>query len=273
MTILTDLFYQVFGTAVDWRTTIVEALKKHAEAALSHPLPPELPDRVASIDWPAFAESWRATYVKLTRGKPGSGSDHAKRPYKSVDEHYHDSLKEMLQQHELQDLWSANEVTKISKTWHYLEAWPDSSSGVNALNNLGLQTCTLSNGDVALLKDMADFAHLPWTHIFSSENFGVFKPSKEVYLGGVEKLGLQPDQCAMVAAHLTDLWHARKYGLKTIYIERQQEEGWDEQRVAKAKEDGWVDIWVALSDGEDEKHSFLELARILSINDSENATK
>ena len=68
----------------------------------------------------------------------------------------------------------------------------------------------------------------------------------------------------MVAAHLTDLRSARKCGLKTIYVEREQEEGWTKERVNETKKEGWVDIWVGLEDGEGERRSFLELARILA---------
>ncbi|KAJ6070732.1 hypothetical protein N7467_012051 [Penicillium canescens] len=263
---LKALFFDVFGTTVDWRSSVVGTLRKHTDAALERlgdSLSPDLRVRVAQADWPAFAEAWRLTYVKFTRGYPHSGDGQP--PFKTVDQHYYESLVKMLEQHGFDGLWLDDEVTEISRVWHTLDGWSDAAAGLEALNNMGLQTCTLSNGNISLLEDMAEYAKLPWTHIFSSEHFGAYKPSKEVYLGAVEKVGFQPEECAMVAAHLTDLYHAKKYGLRTIYIERELEEGWDAERVAKAKDDGWVDIWISLGDGEKGKQGFLELTKILAF--------
>lgn len=266
------MFLQVFGTAVNWRLTVTETLQTHAKAAVSGSscsFSSPFRERAVNTNWPDFAEAWRTTYVKLTRGidqPPSDSNGSTKAVYKTVDQHYRESLVVLLLQYELQDLWPANELDEISKVWHYLVAWPNSPAGLSALNGLGFQTCTLSNGNISLLEDMSKFANLPWIHVFSSEHFGAYKPSKEVYLGAVEKLGLRPEECTMVASHLTDLWHARKYGLKTIYVEREQEEGWNDERVAKAKQDQWVDIWVTLGDGAEEKKGFLELARVLACN-------
>ena len=194
--------------------------------------------------------------------QPSSGEISA--PFKTVDQHHHDSLVSLIEGYQLDGLWTKDEITNISRIWHFLIPWPDSSHGLQALNGLGLQTCTLSNGNVSLLSDMAAFAHLPWTHIFSSEHFGAYKPSPEVYLGAVKKLGLQPDECAMVAAHLGDLKAAQECGLKTIYVEREQEESWSKEEIDAAKIEDWMDLWVGLEDGEDGKRGFLEVARQLT---------
>jgi len=185
-------------------------------------------------------------------------------PFKTVDQHHYDSLKSLLEYHELTGLWSEDEIGQISRIWHFLVPWPDSAEGLQALKDLGIQVCTLSNGNVSLQEDLAKFAHLPWTHIFSSEHFGAYKPSPEVYLGAVEKLGLQPGDCAMVASHLADLEAARGCGLKTIYTERKQEEAWTEEEQVTTRKAGWVDVWVGLNDGEAGKGGFLEVARRLA---------
>ena len=192
-----------------------------------------------------------------------SSGEHAA-PFKAVDQHHHDSLVSLIKDHHLEGLWGEDEISKISRIWHFLIPWPDSPHGLQALNELGLQTCTLSNGNLSLLKDMAEFARLPWTHIFSSEHFGAYKPSPEVYLGAAKKLGLQPGECAMVAAHLGDLKVARECGLKTIYVEREHEESWDKEKIEAATAEGWTDFWVGLEDGEDGKRGFLEVARRLT---------
>jgi 2-haloacid dehalogenase len=109
-------------------------------------------------------------------------------------------------------------------------------------------TCTLSNGNLSLLGDLRTFTGIPFTHLFSAELFGTYKPSPKVYLGAAEKLNLLPRDCAMVAAHLNDLKAAKENGLQTIYIERAGED-WDEGEVQQAKDAGWVDLWITSKDG------------------------
>lgn len=119
---------------------------------------------------------------------------------------------------------------------------------------------TLSNGNLSLLNDLKTHAMMDFTHIFSAELFGTYKPSSEVYLGAVEKLGLQPSECAMVAAHLGDLAAAKANGLQAIYVERSGEEHWSEDKIAKAKEGGWVDLWVPL-----DSSGFITVAESLGV--------
>lgn len=123
-------------------------------------------------------------------------------------------------------------------------------------------TCTLSNGNVSLLSDLRTHSSIPFTHIFSAELFGTYKPSPRVYLGAAEKLQLPPGQCAMVAAHLNDLRAAKDNGLKTIYVERPGEEDWDQEQIEKAKQEGWVDLWIAAGDG---NKGFITVAEKLGI--------
>lgn len=192
-----------------------------------------------------------------------SDSGESNTPFKTVDQHHHDSLVTLLKEHDLKGLWNADEVSEISRIWHFLIPWPDTARGLQGLNDLGIETCTLSNGNVSLLKDMAKFAHLPWTHIFSSEHFGAYKPSPKVYSGAVKKLGLREEECAMVAAHLGDLKAAHECGLKTIYVEREQEESWTAEEIEAAKKEGWVGLWIGLDEG-DGKRGFLEVVRRLA---------
>lgn len=129
--------------------------------------------------------------------------------------------------------------------WHFLDPWPDSSNGLGLLNEK-FQTCTLSNGNTSLLQDLADHGKLPYKHIFSGEDFKAYKPSPKVYNGAAERLGLKTSDCALVAAHLNDLQAAKGCGYQTIYIERSQEEQWDQKEIEKAKE--WVDMWVSIDE-------------------------
>ena len=166
--------------------------------------------------------------------------------FKTVDDHHHDSLKDLLAKYRIDRLWTKGEVREISRIWHKLDPWSDSVDGLQAIKKRGLIVSALSYGNTSLLKDLKDPAKLPWSYIFSAEQFGVYKPNPAVYLGACERLGLEPGQCAMVSAHLSDLKAAKECGLQAIYIERPGEESWDAEQVQEAKESDWVTLWVGL---------------------------
>jgi len=120
---------------------------------------------------------------------------------------------------------------------------------------------------VSLLEDLRAYSGIPFTHIFSAELFGTYKPSPKVYLGGAEKLGLRPNECAMVAAHLADLKAAKENGLQTIYVERAGEEGWSEVQVKEARSAGWVDVWI---DDDQGNRGFITVAERLGVKLTDN---
>lgn len=90
--------------------------------------------------------------------------------------------------------------------------------------------------------------------------FEAYKPSPKVYLGAAKKLDLDPSQCAMVAAHLNDLQAAKQHGFRTIYVERRFEEDWDEEKVTRAKHEGWVDMWINI-----DERGFVTVAERLGV--------
>jgi 2-haloacid dehalogenase len=116
------------------------------------------------------------------------------------------------------------EVAELNRVWHRLAPWPDSVAGLQRLK-ARFPVCSLSNGNVSLLLDMARHAGLPWDTIFSAELFGHYKPDAEVYLGAARLLDLPPAQVLMVAAHPSDLRAAAACGLKTAYVPRPLERG------------------------------------------------
>jgi 2-haloacid dehalogenase len=116
------------------------------------------------------------------------------------------------------------EVAELNRVWHRLAPWPDSVAGLQRLKQR-FPVCTLSNGNVSLLLDMARHAGLPWDTIFSAELFGHYKPDPEVYLGAARLLDVPPEQVLMVAAHPSDLRAAAACGLKTAYVPRPLERG------------------------------------------------
>jgi len=242
------LFFDVFGTTVDWRSTVTKGLHARAQAALAARSDSTSSSQARSVassmseqDWGSFAQAWRTSYYEFTRrvaAQPGVA------PYKTIDEHHLDSLVELLRARRLTGLWSDAEVHDLSLIWHRLDPWPDTVAGIRALNAVGFQTSTLSNGNVKLLTDMAEYARLDWTHVLSAEMFSSYKPDPKVYLGAAERLGLKPEECGMVAAHMGDLDAARGCGFRTVYIERSREETWDAEKIARVRQEGWVDVWV-----------------------------
>ncbi|GAB7344507.1 hypothetical protein MBLNU457_2339t1 [Dothideomycetes sp. NU457] len=258
------LFFDVFGTCVDWRKSVTNALNESAEKALieSESISPTVREKAQQYTietWGEFAQEWRTTYYKFTR-------DLAKDPslsWKTVDDHHLESLRDILSSRGLMvsnqstgNLWTDDEIKYLSTVWHRLESWPDTNEGLKILGTK-YDTATLSNGNISLLNDMQAFSSMKFTHTFSSELFGSYKPNPAIYNGAAERLGLKQGQCVMVAAHLGDLEAAKGCGLRTIYVERPQEETYD---VAMAREKGFVDLWI-----KEDEDGFLGICRELGL--------
>ncbi|KAF4995772.1 hypothetical protein FDECE_12690 [Fusarium decemcellulare] len=249
------LTFDVFGTVVDWRSSVVEELYLRAFRKLSSDLPQHLKSRIESLteeDWGRFAQEWRRSYGAFTKN-----FDPEKDTWKNIDQHHHDSLVDLLKAWNLTGLYTPSEIESLSLVWHRLKPWSDSSDGIQKLGKTR-KTSTLSNGNVSLLGDLNDFGNLGFQVILSAEKFKAYKPNPAVYLGAAHELGVKPHEVAMVAAHLGDLQGARSCGLRTIYIERPREEDWgrDDERYQRAKE--WVDLWIT-----EEEYGFVALARKL----------
>lgn len=251
------LTFDVFGTVVDWRTSVVEeltlrAFRKRSSATISQ----DLKDRVAGFsddDWGNFAQEWRDSYKTFVRA-----FNPERDAWKSIDDHHYDSLVELLRTHGLDGLYSESELASLSLVWHRLSPWPDTVGGLAALSAQGLVLATLSNGNLALLSDLNDFGALGFHKLLSAETFHVYKPNPMTYNGAARELGLDIGEVSMVATHLHDLAAARECGMRTVYVERPREQSWgeDEQRFKDAKE--WVDLWVS-----GEENGFETVARRL----------
>lgn len=254
------LLTDVFGTVVDWRSTVERHLTLSASESLNSStksIPSTVRAAASDVSWPAVTQSWRNSYYEFTRTYDPSSAARDKGAFKTVDQHHVEALHKILVDHGLDGLWTDEEIQKISMIWHFLDPWPDSSPGLAQLSQ-AFVTATLSNGNTSLLSDLAQHGSLPYTHIVSAEDFGAYKPHPSVYLGAAKKLGVEPQECALIAAHLRDLKAARGCGYQTIYIERAQEESWSSEDAAKAKQEGWVDMWIGLDEG---KGGFLEIAK------------
>jgi len=200
------LAFDVFGTVVDWRGSIVR------EGAL-------LSQRLGlAVDWPAFADAWRAGYKPAMDSTRGAGA-----AWLDIDTLHRRILDSLLPTFGLQGL-SPDELEHLNRVWHRLMPWPDTVSGLNRLKSRYVIS-TLSNGNIALLVDMAKNAGLPWDCVLSGELVHRYKPDPEVYLMAARLLGVAPAQLMLVAAHPSDLVGAQRAGLKTAYVPRPLEYG------------------------------------------------
>ena len=198
------LTFDVFGTVVDWRSTIIREGR-----ALGR-------EKNLSVDWAAFADAWRDGYgPAMNRVRQGE------LPWKTIDELHRLILDDLLARFEIQGL-SEPEKDNLNRVWHRLDPWPDSAKGIARLKEKYI-VASLSNGNVALLVNMAKHAGLPWDAVLSAELAGRYKPDREVYLKAADLLGLPPDKIMMVAAHKGDLRAAKAAGLRTAFVPRPEE--------------------------------------------------
>ncbi|KAF2876758.1 HAD-like domain-containing protein [Massariosphaeria phaeospora] len=254
------LLFDVFGTCVDWRATVTQAFYDQARVALNSAtvsLATSVRIRAGDMtisQWEELAQQWRNSYKAFTAKVAADPSI----PWKSIDEHHLESLKQIITERKLDGLWDDEELRALSLVWHHLEPWPDTSRGIALLNKL-FYTVTLSNGNSSLLSDLTKHAGMEFTHVFSAEHFGSYKPSPKVYSGAIERLGVQPKDCAMVAAHLDDLKAAKAQGMQVIYVERPLEEDWGSDEVESARQ--WVDLWIE----REGSNGFVTLAEKLGV--------
>ena len=200
------LTFDIFGTVVDWRGSLVRE-GQALQARLGR-----------AADWAALADAWRAGY-RPAMAAVMSGA----LPWTHIDGLHRRILDELLPRFGLDDLPEAERVA-LNLAWHRLDPWPDSVAGLTRLRQR-YTTCTLSNGNVALLVNMAKRAGLPWDCVLSAELIGKYKPDLAVYQGAARLLGHAPAQVMMVAAHPSDLAAAQRAGLRTAYIPRPAEHG------------------------------------------------
>jgi 2-haloacid dehalogenase len=224
------LIFDVFGTCVDWRAGIIHAVGAVARRK-----------RIA-VDGAAFADAWRAKY-QPSMEKVRSGE----RPWTILDVLHRESLDSLLPQFGLEGLDEA-ERDDLNRAWHRLDPWPDTVEGLVRLKTRYIIS-PLSNGNVALLADMAKRAGMPWDLILSAETSRAYKPLPAAYLNAVQMLGRKPEQVMMVAAHNNDLAAAQAQGLRTAFVPRPIEHG-PKQKTDLAATGRWdvvADDFVALA--------------------------
>lgn len=224
------VLFDVFGTVVDWRSGVASAVKAFADG------------RGVTLDPEAFADAWRAQYQpSMERVRSGE------RPYATLDELHRENLEPILREQGLDpgDI-PLGQLNALVNAWHFLPPWPDSVAGIGQLKR-DFIVGPLSNGNTALLVDMAKAAGLDWDVILGSDVSRAYKPNPEAYLAPGRLLGLEPGEVMLVAAHNADLASARQMGLATGYVPRPAEFGPHQHRNL-APTAGWDVIATSITD-------------------------
>jgi 2-haloacid dehalogenase len=200
------LFFDVFGTLVDWRTSIA----REAEALIK-PLGIE-------TDWLALADAWRGEYQNgMEEVRSG------RIPFSKLDVIHRRNLDRIRVRFGLEGL-EEDTLNELNLAWHRLDAWPDAARGL-ALLKQRFWLAPVSNGNVSLLVNLARRNSFPWDAILGAEIAGDYKPKPRVYLAACDAFDLQPGECMMVASHSNDLAAAAACGLKTAHVARPDEKG------------------------------------------------
>lgn len=200
------LFFDVFGTVMDWRTGVA----REAERILK--------PRGVTLDWLKFADSWRSLY-QPTMEEIRSG----RRQFVKLDVLHREMLDRTLAQFNVKDL-PPDVLSDFNLAWHRLDAWPDVQRGFMRLGAKFLMA-PCSNGNIALMADLARRNSIRWDAILGSDIARDYKPKPNVYLAAVQAFNLTPPECMMVAAHSNDLGSAAALGLRTGHVARPNENG------------------------------------------------
>ena len=188
MTSIRAMFFDVFGTLVDWRTGV--AREADRTSGPGH-----------RLDWTRFADAWRDEY------QPGMEEVRSGRiPFSKLDVLHRRNLERFMPRSGLKDL---PEATRRSQSRL-------APAGRLARRNRSARAIAqkvfvgaVSNGNIALMADLARRNGLHWDAILGSEVAGDYKPKPIVYLAACEAFDLEPAQCMMVATHSRDLVRCR----------------------------------------------------------------
>lgn len=198
------LLFDVFGTLVDWRASLIELAEATAARSGVH------------ADWAAVVDDWRRAYQPaMDRVRSGAA-------WRDLDSLQRETLSDVLARHGI-GLPAADRESLV-RGWRQLQAWPDCRAGLNRLRGQHV-TATLSNGHLALLADLLKFADLRVDAVLSAQLASSYKPDPQVYLTALGLLECRPEEAGMVAAHGSDLRAAAALGLRPIFIRRPLEWG------------------------------------------------
>ena len=213
------LVFDVFGTVVDWRTSLINDFTKWSETS------------GIEADWTALVDGWRAVYM-ASMDEVRSG----RRPWTILDVLHRESLLTLLDKYDMKGL-AEHEIHHLVTIWHRLDPWPDAVGGLTRLKSRYI-IGTLSNGNIGLMARMAKRGRLPWDVVLGAEPARAYKPLPEAYQRNAEMLNLEPHEVMLVAAHNGDLAAAAKVGLRTAFVLRPDEHG-PGQKIDLSASEAW----------------------------------
>lgn len=215
------LGFDVFGTVVDWRTSVARACE------------PFLRTHGIDADPLAFADAWRAQY-QPSMEEIRSG----RRPWVKLDVLNLENLQRVLGAHGVDaDDVPFIQLETLNRCWERLDPWPDAVAGLQRLKQR-YPIAPISNGHIAGMLHLARYGGLPWDVILGAEIAHAYKPQPAVYLASSTAAGLAPTEVCMVAAHNGDLAAARALGLAMIFVRRPREHG-PQQTTDLAADHAW----------------------------------
>ena len=218
--------FDVFGTVVDWRNSVTRDLQEFGRSK-----------GIDGVDWLEFAVEWRKLY-QPSMDEVRSG----RRAFTILDVLHRESLVTLVERYRIAGLSHAD-IDHMSRAWHRLDPWPDVREGLGRLKRTRI-IAPCSNGNIALMVNMAKRAGLPWDCILGAETARAYKPMPEAYLASCRQLALAPAAVMMVAAHNPDLKAAKAQGLATAFVARPLEYG-PGQTTNLAPDRSFVDVAAA----------------------------
>jgi len=203
------LGFDVFGTVVDWRTSIARESRPFLDALGRQ-----------DIDAGVFADGWRNRYGPATKRANERGG-----PFVVLDVLHRENLEDLLREYGIDPVDVGDDtLTEWNLAWHRLDPWPDTVEGLTRLKRK-FPIVSLSNGSVAMMIGMSRHGGLPWDAILGAEFAGHYKLHPQAYLRTAEALAIAPSELCLVAAHHFDLAAGRACGLMTAYVDRPKERG------------------------------------------------
>lgn len=225
------LLFDVFGTVVDWRASVINELRSYGQG------------RGIDANWDAFADDWRGLYQpSMEAVRNGS------RAFAPLDDLHRESLRTLVSKYDLPRT-NEREEDHLVTIWHRLKPWPDVVEGMYRMKRQYILG-TLSNGNIGLMVRLAKYSGLPWDAVLGAEIAGDYKPQPQVYRASAAALNLHESECMLVAAHNDDLAAAAAVGFQTAFIARPDEYGPNQVRDKHASH-SWnivTDSFAGLAD-------------------------
>jgi 2-haloacid dehalogenase len=204
MTDIKACLFDVFGTLVDWRASVSREISFFFKAK-----------NITGVDAVEFAVEWRKLYQPSMEAVRSG-----RRAWTILDELHRESLVKLASRYGIED-FSEEEIDEMNRAWHRLDPWPDVVEGLTRLKKKRI-IAPCSNGNIALMVNLAKRAGLPWDCILGAETARAYKPMPQAYRASCKHLGLPPAQVMMVAAHNGDLKAAKAQGLATAFVPRRE---------------------------------------------------